>query len=85
MRDLLYDLLIYDIDIQECIWFILDKLIQEDILRREYMDDIMIKMFTFLQYFNNNYRPIYHLENFVLLLICKIHGLKHIQTALVKK
>lgn len=85
LRDLLYDLLIYDIDIQECIWFILDKLIQEDILRREYMDDIMIKMFTFLQYFNNNYRPIYHLENFVLLLICKIHGLKHIQTALVKK
>ena len=78
LRDLLYDLLIYDIDIQECIWFILEKLIQDGLLRREYMDDIMIKMFTFLQYFNNNYRPIYHLENFVLILICKIHGYKHI-------
>jgi hypothetical protein len=79
LRDLLYDLLIYDVDIQECIWFILDKLIQDGVLLREYMDDVMIKMFTFLQYFNNNYRPIYHLENFVLILICKIHGYKHIQ------
>ena len=77
LRELLYDLLIYDIDIQECIWFILDKLIQNGVLREEYMDDIMIKMYTFLQYFNNNYRPIYHLENFVLILICKIHGFKH--------
>jgi hypothetical protein len=77
LRELLYDLLIYDIDIQECIWFILDRLIQDGVLNREYMDDIMIKMYTFLQYFNNNYRPIYHLENFVLILICKIHGLKH--------
>ena len=79
LRDLLYDLLIYDVDIQECIWFILDKLIQDGVLLREYMDEVMIKMFTFLQYFNNNYRPIYHLENFVLILICKIHGYKHIQ------
>jgi len=77
LRELLYDLLIYDIDIQECIWFILDKLIQDGVLRQEYMDDIMIKMYTFLQYFNNNYRPIYHLENFVLILICKIHGFNH--------
>lgn len=79
LRELLYDLLIYDIDIQECIWFILDKLIQDGILRQEYMDNIMIKMYTFLQYFNNNYRPIYHLENFVLILICNIHGFKHNQ------
>ncbi len=78
LRDLLYDLLIYDVDIQECIWYILDKLVHEDILKQNCFDYIMIKMFTFLQYFNNNYRPIYHLENFVLILICKIHGYSHI-------
>jgi len=81
LRDLLYDLLIYDVDIQECIWYILDKLVQEDILKQKCFDYIMIKMFTFLQYFNNNYRPIYHLENFVLILICKIHGYSHIPPA----
>lgn len=78
LRDTLYDLLIYDIDIQECIWFILERLIRDNILHIDHMNDIMIKMFTFLQYFNNNYRPIYHLENFVILLICKIHGFQHI-------
>ena len=77
LRDILYDLLIYDINIQECVWFIIEKLIKTGALRPEYMDDIMIKMFVFFQYFNNNYRPIYHLENFILVLICKIHGFKH--------
>jgi len=79
LRDILYDLLIYDINIQECVWFIIEKLIKTGALQPEYMDDIMIKMFVFFQYFNNNYRPIYHLENFVLVLICKIHGFKHQQ------
>ena len=77
LRDILYDLLIYDINIQECVWFIMEKLIKTGALQPEYMDDVMIKMFVFFQYFNNNYRPIYHLENFVLVLICKIHGFKH--------
>jgi hypothetical protein len=77
LRDILYDLLIYDINIQECVWFIMEKLIKTGALQPEYMDDIMIKMFVFFQYFNNNYRPIYHLENFILVLICKIHGFKH--------
>ncbi len=77
LRDILYDLLIYDINIQECVWFIIEKLIKVGSLQPEHMDDIMIKMFVFFQYFNNNYRPIYHLENFILVLICKIHGFKH--------
>ena len=77
LRDILYDLLIYDINIQECVWFIIEKLVKNGSLRPEHMDDIMIKMFVFFQYFNNNYRPIYHLENFILVLICKIHGFTH--------
>jgi hypothetical protein len=77
LRERLYDLLTYDINIQECIWFILRRLITNGSLLPEMMDDIMIQMYTFFQYFNNNYRPIYHLENFVLLLVCKIHGYAH--------
>jgi hypothetical protein len=52
-------------------------LLMEGSLLPEMMNDIMIKTYIFLQYFNNNYRPIYHLENFVLLLVCKIHGYEH--------
>jgi pantothenate kinase len=77
LRERLYDLLTYDINIQECVWFILRRLITTGILLPEMMDDIMTQIYTFFQYFNNNYRPIYHLENFVLLLVCKIHGYKH--------
>lgn len=77
LRERLYDILTYDINIQECVWSILRRLLQEGSLLPEMMDDIMIQTYTFFQYFNNNYRPIYHLENFVLLLVCKIHGYKH--------
>ncbi len=77
LRERLYDLLTYDINIQECVWYIIHKLIHQGSLLPEMMDDIMTQMFVFFQYFNNNYRPIYHLENFVLLLVCKIHGFKH--------
>jgi hypothetical protein len=77
LRERLYDLLTYDINIQECVWSILRRLLQEGSLLPAMMDDIMIQTYTFFQYFNNNYRPIYHLENFVLLLVCKIHGYKH--------
>ena len=77
LRERLYDILTYDINIQECVWYILRRLLQEGALLPEMMDDIMIQTYTFFQYFNNNYRPIYHLENFVLLLVCKIHGYTH--------
>ncbi len=77
LREQLYDLLTYDINIQECVWFILRKLIMDGLLLPKMMNEIMIQTYVFLQYYNNNYRPIYHLENFVLLLVCKIHGYTH--------
>jgi hypothetical protein len=77
LRERLYDLLTYDINIQECVWFILRQLIEKGLLLPEMMNDVMIQTYIFLQYFNNNYRPIYHLENFVLLLVCKIHTYTH--------
>jgi hypothetical protein len=77
LRECLYDLLTYDINIQECVWFIVRRLIIDGLLLPDMMNDIMLQTYVFLQYFNNNYRPIYHLENFVLLLVCKIHGYAH--------
>ena len=68
IRDLLYDMFIYNLDINECIWYILSKLIEQKKIKCESYSKILIKTYTFFQYYNNNYRPIYHLENYVLFL-----------------
>jgi hypothetical protein len=75
-RDILYEILIYDLDITECIWYILSCLIQTEVLNKDNIIDVLLKTFIFFQYYNNNYRPIYHLENYMYNLITTINGYK---------
>jgi hypothetical protein len=74
-RDILYDIFIYNLDMSDCIWYILSKLIQERRIKKEYISDILKKTYCFFQYYNNNYRPIYHVENYLLSLAKIIHEL----------
>ena len=74
-RDILYDIFIYNLDIYECIWYILLKLINEKKIEKKHLSQIMIKTYCFFQYYNNNYRPIYHVENYLLYLAKIIHNL----------
>ena len=74
-RDMLYDIFIYNLDVSDCIWFILSTLVEQNKIKREKMTKIMIKTFCFFQYYNNNYRPIYHLENYLYFIIQNIHDL----------
>jgi hypothetical protein len=67
-RDILYDIFIYNLDISACIWYILSSLIEQKKIREEDISNILIKTYTFFQYYNNNYRPIYHVENYFLYL-----------------
>jgi hypothetical protein len=69
LRDLLYDTLIYDFDINECAWYLISEMKKKGRLRDENMSHVLIHTHKFLQYYNNNYRPIYHLENFVFMLV----------------
>ena len=73
-RDVLYDSLIYNYDVGECMWYILNDLINCGLLQINNLSDILIETSTSLQYFNNNYRPIYHLENYMYNIISRIHG-----------
>jgi len=73
-RDIIYDIFIYDIDISYIIWELLKKMMNDKKLSTTMVSDIFIEMFTFLQYYNNNYRPIYHIEKFLYSIINKIHG-----------
>ena len=75
-RDILYEILIYDLDINECIWYILSCLILREVLNKDNIADVLLKTFIFFQYYNNNYRPIYHLENYMYNLITIINGYK---------
>lgn len=75
LRECIYDIFIYQISVGECIWNILIKLLELKHINNENLSPILLKTNTFLQYFNNNYRPIYHLEKYFLYIIKQIHGL----------
>ena len=74
-RDIIYDILIYNLDIYECIWYIFYYFIFNDVisLSETQINKILDKTFTFFKYYNNNYRPIYHIENILFYMIQIIH------------
>ena len=74
IRDSLYDIFIYNLDITDCIWFILEYMIDKKYLKDKDISDVLYKTFTFFQYYNNNYRPIYHLESYIFYITNKVHG-----------
>jgi hypothetical protein len=73
IRETLYEILIYNYDLGECIWFIINNLIKDKYLNIMNLSNILIHTYTSFQYYNNNYRPIYHLENYIYNLITNIH------------
>lgn len=74
LRETLYELFIYHIDLPESIWYIVSQCIKSKKLTKDELFSVFIKLYPFFKYFNNNYRPIYHLENFIIYLCKTIHG-----------
>ena len=64
-RKILYDILIYNIDIDECIWYVITNFHNHHKLDN-ISNNLCENIFTFYSQYNNNYRPIYHLELFFL-------------------
>jgi hypothetical protein len=73
-RDLLYDIFIYNLNITDCIWYILTSLNEQNKIGETDLSLILVKTFSFFQYYNNNYRPIYHLEQYLYYIISVIHN-----------
>jgi hypothetical protein len=73
LRELLYDVFIYGLNIFECVWYFLSKLAEEEILLPAHLTRILFKTFIFFQYFNNNYRPIAHFELYIYHLFKILH------------
>ena len=69
IRTLLYDILIYNLNSQECFFYIIQNLILRKIINVNTISDLIIHSLIFFKNYNNNYRPIFHLESFTLYLI----------------
>ena len=69
LRELLYNLLTYNLNIHECFYYILNRLIKRDYMTTKDIEQHMNPMYDIIKKFNNNYRTIYHLERFVMYLI----------------
>ena len=74
LRECLYDMLIMDLDIAQCMWYILKQLIANGDIKPEAVSSLLIKTYVVLQRYNNNYRPIMHLESFIFTLTNTVHG-----------
>jgi hypothetical protein len=72
-RDVIYDILIYNLDFTECLWYILNHFIKNGELTADKTTNIMKKTRLFLKYYNNNYRPIYHLESIFFYIIIQLY------------
>ena len=69
---------IYNLEAVEILWFILFYLVnhQTEHLSNEIVQNILKKSYTFLKYYNNNYRPIYHLESMLFYIIIQIYKIE---------
>jgi len=79
LREVLYDICIFDFNVLNCIWYILGELINKKLVDSNKLDKILVNIFDFIKLYNNNYRPIYHLENFFCSIIIIIHNLPNIK------
>ena len=74
-RDEIYDIFIYDIDIGYVLWNIIYQLLKENKIKEANYSYVFIETYSFLQFYNNNYRPIYHLENYLYKIINLVNEL----------
>lgn len=69
----IYDIFVFDLNISDCIWYIQLKLISDKYITIDKLPFLMIQTYTFFKYYNNNYRPIYHVEKYLFYIISIIH------------
>tara|TARA_B100001173_G_scaffold298100_1_gene295354 strand:- start:911 stop:1948 length:1038 start_codon:yes stop_codon:yes gene_type:complete len=75
IRNVLYDILIYNLNIYDCTYYIIREVIKKKIniskndISDNFINIILVRTCILFKYYNNNYRPIYHLEAFILYLI----------------
>ena len=77
-RELIYDMLVYNIDVHECIGNIISTLVKRKYISPTKYYDVFIYVYQALKQYNNNYRPIYHLESIFFYITIKVHSLNEL-------
>jgi len=73
-REILYDILTYNIDLEECYYHVLYYFVEHNFIHTKHMNEIVQGLNTNIKYFNNNYRPIYHIERLFYNILIKYHN-----------
>ena len=68
-RDKLYDILIYNLDASECIWYIVSYFINNGYIKQCNLKLLLEKIYLFLKQYGNNYRAIFHIECICITII----------------
>lgn len=76
MREILYNILQYNVEIIDLINYVIHALYIQKYITPQNCMGIFIKTYQFMKVYNNNYRSIFHLENYVLTLIKDVHHIK---------
>lgn len=71
LRERLYDILIYQLDVYACMYYMVKHIVKKYGIHTKELCKMNIEIYKFLQYYNNNYRPIAHLERIVL-YFCRV-------------
>jgi hypothetical protein len=74
LREQIYELLTYNIDIITSIQYIIFTLLSNNEVDQSKINDTLDHTFISVKYYNNNYRPIYHIESILLYITAKIHN-----------
>ena len=53
LRDLCYDIFIYNLDIYECVWYIIKVLTNEKKIPDEKICDVLLAAYNFFKYYNS--------------------------------
>jgi hypothetical protein len=76
LRELIYELFTYNFNICKCIFYIIQNIFEKNLVSIENQNKIIFSTIDFFKLYNNNYRPIYHLEKYILNIIIIIHELQ---------
>uniref|UniRef100_A0AB39JC77 Uncharacterized protein n=1 Tax=Florenciella sp. virus SA2 TaxID=3240092 RepID=A0AB39JC77_9VIRU len=69
IREIIYNILVFNYNIYESFQLIIDKLIKQNYIEMSDLNNVMKEYTQFICKYNNNYRSIFHIESFILVLI----------------
>lgn len=75
LRDRIYDIFVYNAQVQDIMWKIIIKLTKTGNILPHNTTKLLYSLINCMRRFNNNYRPIFHIEHFILSLSILIEPL----------